>query len=641
MAPSQDQNSNNASGEPPVTQTHNLDEILNTLHDKYGLPILSKERCQSIPSSPRRAVRGSSYAEKLKSLMESNPQRVKNAIASLDAAANELGSRWKSKGGVGKLVTRFEEILEDELFQTIEAQSDRDFSVLQLIGMESSRVGDMAQEVHPVVRMADTYQCDGRFDDPVVVCPGPVISADRGSPYTQRRVEGSSFKEEGAMISTAQGILEGGRRAHLDKSFADPANLQHIQYKRHFLGGVQAGEELVSDAGDSDDQSFYSCSGTPPPPEPIKEKAGLDIHFSSPLPIQDENSTRTDQRPRHSSGPVTNQQTSYLRLSMPTSSSKGPGIPRGFHSPRPPPSIKKQGDFGGSIQASFDTTTTGSAQSSFDAPSSFSTKAGKYLSPPTSADTSSNEAEDTRKSMNRTIRSKSLVSGRPSVVTEGIGVKKFLGGLETLYQGDLDSEATDIDDPEINPITPSKRSSRRSGKNKSLFVPHLNHKEYEGRQTYKGTKEDDGEAAFLMLAEDFFGRESRSSSDPQVVPIVMPIRKAHEVKLAIGGDEEVQIGETLREVVDEGLVGEWFDGLGRCERTEVIPDKHAEEEEDQREEHFQEPWDDDDGGDDDEFGTIDTSFEDEFLSEFLCQLLFLRFLPIYPSKFLGEIVSMY
>lgn len=480
------------------------------------------------------------YVHKLGSLMESESGRVNDAITSLDAVVRGQRNRWKGTNGVRKLVKVFEDILESQLSQFRDVH-DRDLSILPLIGMEPA--GDILSR-----------ECNRAESPPITL------------------------------------------------------NLQQGQHPQHLLDGIQTSDEAVTDVDDSDHDSFYSCIGTPPRSESVVR---LNTGTSCLSPPDGRDSIQKPRRTAYRNPePNTIQQMSHSRPSVFTNSGERPrlsnplsnpgtGTRRGFHSVLPL-LYKQQGDFEEPIRVPSETTTTGSAQSSFNASSSFSSRVGKDWSPPTSADTSFNETGDP---ITRPIRQKVLGTARLAIVAEGVREANFVGEPESPYNADLDGETTDIDDPKclralpqrprklLQPTTPQNRPSQRRRKRGLIALQPSGGEEHKDHaQKVKQDKEE----AFQRLAEAFFGGESGPDSGSPLAPSNSSVRKQNRSHPVIGGDGEV---ESLLGEAGEYSVGEWVDG-----RIELG-----------REEDVQEQRDDDDS---DDYGTMDSSFEGECSSEF-------------------------
>lgn len=534
-----------------------------------------------------------------------DPERVSEIIHSLSIATGEPRKRWK--GSVQKLVMEPEETFENELSQLSDVQSDRDLSLLPLIGVISTKKRDIERKV--VDEEDEEDEEAGRFDDPVTEYPSTTASDDRSSSQDRWGID-ASVPYISRFFPRSRSILLSNGVAPISSSPRSRRQQQNKSYT-HF--------EEATDADDSD-ESFYSCPATPPRSEPSGRPIELETSGST-SPISSISTVRAVQRPCRVaySRPDSNftRQTSYFRSSLVTNNEKRPSL---SGSPRPEPrgqrkfsSFKQQNTFKKQLQTSFDTNAICSAESSFNAPSSFSSKAEKDWSPPTSADTSFNEVEDV-KFMSHQTRQDGLGKAWLAIVTEGATEMRLSEGSG--------NDTTDIDEleicyrhershilprkpggvpPGIQP-TPSKRQSLpRNGRKKTSALKSNGRKSEQSQVEMRVADDDYEENAFQRLAEAFFGGEPELSLGSALSPGDMSTSKKqdishlHQRAIEPNEDEKADAYAVPRVVETESLI----DGGGSINNSQG-PLAGAQEQLD----------------DEDEFGTIDTSFENEFFGEF-------------------------
>lgn len=176
---------------PPVStrEYDDMGSVIAVLQEKYNFPAPSEET-RELP-----------YVEKLRRLVELGPHGVKDALDTLEAVSNESGKRWSGRDGTRRLLAEFDNILELELSTSIEFLSDRDISLLPLVGWSGCLTGSRQKNC-------------------------------RRTP-----------------LSPAEDVYEGYERTIIDT--------------------------------DSDDESFHSCSTTPPPSKHTQKRPALNTSLSS------------------------------------------------------------------------------------------------------------------------------------------------------------------------------------------------------------------------------------------------------------------------------------------------------------------------------------------------------------------------
>lgn len=550
-----------------------------------------------------------------------DPGRVSEVIHSLSIASGEPRKRWK--GSVQKLVMEPEETFENELSQLSDVQSDRDLSLLPLIGVLSTKKRDIERKA--VDEEDEEDEESGRFDDPVTEYPSTIASVDRSSSQDRLGID-ASVPHISRFCPRSRSILRPNDVAPISSS---PRSRRQQQNKSYTYF------EEVTDADDSD-ESFYSCPGTPPRSAPSGRPIELETSGST-SPISSISTVRAFQRPCRAaySRPDSNftLQTPYFRSSLVTNNETRPSLsgpsrpePRGQ---RKFSSFKQQNTFKKQLQTSFDTNTICSAESSSNAPSSFSSKAEKDWSPPTSADTSFNEVEDVKFMSHQTTQDG---PGKAwlAIVTEGATEMRLSEGSG--------NDTTDIDElgisyryershilprkpggvpPSIQPTPSKSQSLPRNGRKKTSALKS-NGRKSEQSQVEMRAADDYEENAFQKLAEAFFGGEPELSLGSAPSPGDMPTSKKqdishlHQQAIESNEGEKADAYAVPRVVETESLI----DGGGSINNNQG-PLAGAQEQLD----------------DEDEFGTIDSSFENEFFGEFFYVGYFYVIHPlVYLSK---------
>lgn len=587
---------------PEKAQSPGLDAILEQLRTRYRFPLPRGV-------AGKKGSRGA-YIPKLESLLQLDPGRINNVIASLELAAQQLETRQHSSRSVLKLVAKFDELLENELLQV---EDDRDRSILELIGLTSVEEGDVELRVGMAGEKRQ-IGCDGRFDDPVTEHPSPAAPVSQISTHLGLKST-NTLLDSNENIRTQRGV---------NPEVSIPSLVVGKRLEQHnpcYLDRVRISMEIPADVGDSD-ESFYSCPGTP---EGIK--AG-NAHLRSNSADSGDDIPVLHRIVYSTPKPKSVQQTSYMRISH---KGKEPSIsafpldllrkPNLSQFPQP----KQRRDFEQQMQSALGTNTTCSAESSFNAASSSPNRLRTDWSPPTSLETSFSENTGT-------ITGPTRQKGpRLAIVAERLDETNS-GDVEAPYNGDCDGETTDIDDsdasyehmqscilarrPKMASLAtrpPKKRPLSRSQQKNSPSTPKLNDRKVRqpNRQTKEGNEKEreDEDAAFQKLAKDFFGDEY--GLDPGTLPFVSisgvrPVN-GHTAYIREGGAKEGE--DPLLGEIEGGLAGEWDNINNALELAEEVRDMEEarDVEETQDVEEPQEQLDDED-----EFGAIDPSFERAF-----------------------------
>jgi hypothetical protein len=359
-------------------------------------------------------------------------------------------------------------------------------------------------------------------------------------------------------------------------------NLSHYREKL-ILSEDESGEGSVTDI-DSDDDSFHSCPDTPPLLNRVRKISELEAEgepASSSNPPGSGSLSETFQRPQRmeNSYPSSEifQKTSYLRSSglggagrhRPQLLKQTPGAAPGIHR-------------GSNTSGGYN-------------------KIGQDYSPSRNPNASVDKTRTVRASANYKPRTR---TPRLSAVE-----------TEEIYNGDLDSETTDIDDVKIDPATVNNRLSMHAKHDELSLVRHLGN----GGSGYMGIgaggeDDDEEEIAFRKMAVEFFGEDSVSyPGSPLVSSAASSNREGGD--LTFEEDEEKAFDEVSGFPVDD-----LWDDLGRATITRQ-PEGEGVRGEGARGEGvpFVVPGRDhnvsNDEDHDDDYGTIDDSFEDEVMSE--------------------------
>lgn len=599
MAPSQRRSRHRAFEQklPEKSQAPDLGAILIRLRNKFGFPL------------PRSVAgkKGSldAYVQKLESLLELDPERINTVIASLERTAQQLANRPRSTGTVRKLVIKFDEFLENELSQL---RDDRDRSILGLIGMTDGeeRKADRGVETREKKQKVDEFGYDGRFDDPLTENPSSAAFVAPTSTVADWTMD-TLISHFSGLVSKGKNTLPPSGESEASKSSIEKRPEQH--YPR-YPNQITLSIERSTD--DDSDGSFYSCPGTPN--NPLGENIEAGNTYPRPSFTDNGRTVLAFHGPHHTAYPTPEpesiQQTSYLHTSH-KGKEPAPSTLSSSLEPRPQcklhlsqfPQTKHRRDFEEQMQSALGTNTTYSAESSFNASSSFSNKPVTDWSSPTSLETSFSEDAG---SATRPTKQK---GSRLAIMAEVIDETRFGGDAEAPYNGDCDGDTTDMDDSDIGyqhhqSRAPPKRSKRVSAteslRNQPLSrnrrggvsaTPNLDGREV--GQVKQQTSEEE-EAAFQRLADEFFGDECELVSGTSGFSLGRGYGRQDS------GSGAAQIGE--------GLAGEWDNINNILELVEEV----------------QEQWDDED-----EFGAVDTSsFERAFSGE---SIALSSYLASYPE----------
>lgn len=435
----------------------------------------------------------------------------------------------------------------------------------------------------------DEFAYDGRFDDPL-------------TEHTSPAFVGEGVRDHGGANPEA----------------SIPSTRKRPEYYPRYPDQILVSAKRPPDTDDSD-ESFYSCPGTPkiPPGENIEAQNAY-----TPLnPTDSGEATLTFHKPHHTTystpPPESIQRTCYLYASH---KGKGPALsmlsstletsPQHKFQLSQFPHTKQQRDFEEQIQSTLGTNTTGSAESSFNASSSFSNKPGMDWSPPTSLETSFNE------DVGPITRPTRPNCPRLAIVAEGIDETRFSGDEEAPYNEDYDGYMTDIDDSDVGyrhkePRVLAQRSKGGSATQSLTNRPLSRNRQRKASATLNpnNTKEEEEEeeVAFQKLAQEFFGDEYEPPRDPGA-PSFGSLGRDHEIRHMNGQATSSGSGEAQQD-----RAGEWDNINYALEFVKEV----------------QEPWDAED-----EFGAIDTSFGEAFSGESFFVIFFPHYLAsyIYPYQ---------
>lgn len=440
---------------------------------------------------------------------------------------------------------------------------DRDRSILALIGMtagEAEHGAGMAEEKQQV----DEFAYDGRFDDPL-------------TEHASVAFVGGGVRDHGSAKPEAS-IPSTGKRPE--------------RYPDRILVSVKRPPDT-----DDSDESFYSCPGTP------KNSLGEDVEAQSayipPNPTDSGGTALTFHRPHHISysapSPESIQLTSYLYASHKGKepapsvlSSALETIPQHKFQFSQFPHTRQRRDFEEQIQS-----TLGSAESSFNASSSFSNKPGMDWSPPTSLETSFNE------DLGPITRPTRPNCPRLDIVAEGIDETRFSGDEEAPYNGDSDGDTTDIDDSRVGyrHKQPRPLANRASQSLRNLPLSRNQQRKASATPNPNNTmEEEEEEVALQKMAKEFFDDEYEPPYNPGT-PSFGSLGRDHEIHLM--NEQAAGSGSGA---------GEWENINYALELVKEV----------------QGPWDDDN-----EFGEVGTSFGEAFSGE-----CFLVIAPFILSGFL-------